>query len=498
MTGGTPFLAQSVSATRVAAEKPSPAHLIVGSAISLPSVLLESGQPGSSPLVTAAEARVVETTMWRIREQAAVESDTRAFSQLTSPGPALEGFINNCAFPGGQCVPETKPREINSLQVIVPVQRSYPIYFLAEVQTTQSVTMNSGLNDWEPWMELQILTKASPSASWKVSFDSGYDATTTGAIPPTLPFALQPVADPGSGEGGEDYNPSVTSVGPTPASKFLPLLAAYWQSYKDTGHAPANTVFVADGETTGEGADLAQNRQGAIYAGTRQTYEFQADTSAGSWLFAVSGGYAMECGFVLDNATNTAVSGYMNQNSDESNYGPPLPPGEYRQITTAAVHETCVYVVQGGLDAAGNDIDTANVSGSGFVGVPDAPKSTPLSDLETQYGVLAGEVVQDQNVLYSCRGSATTCEKTFASDSQQQFANFANQLDELPASTSAAGDATSSAAGDIAGLLRTTTELAELYGKISGGTQTSNTFAMISTDSTALANEYVQLVSALT
>jgi hypothetical protein len=161
------------------------------------------------------------------------------------------------------------------------------------------------------------------------------------------------------------------------------------------------------------------------------------------------------------------------------------------------VHKTCVYVVQGGLGAAGNDIDTANVSGSGFVGVPGEPTSTPLSDLETQYGVLAGELVQDKNVLYSCQGSATACEKTFAGVSQQQFANFANQLDELPSSTSAAGDATSSTAGDIAGLLRTTTELAELYGKISGGTQTSNTFASISTDSTALAKEYVQLVVAL-
>jgi hypothetical protein len=47
---------------------------------------------------------------------------------------------------------------------------------------------------------------------------------------------------------------------------------------------------------------------------------------------------------------------------------------------------------------AGDDVD---VFENGFVNTPGGLKSTPLSDLETQYGVLAEQLVQDQNVLCS-------------------------------------------------------------------------------------------------
>src|ERR1043166_1324543 len=84
--------------------RPTPANLIVGKAITLPRALFEAGRPGSSSLIGVAQARDVAAAMWNAWETALVASDTRALSQLISPGPMLAGTINNCAYPGGRCV----------------------------------------------------------------------------------------------------------------------------------------------------------------------------------------------------------------------------------------------------------------------------------------------------------------------------------------------------------------------------------------------------------
>ena len=328
--------------------KPTPGNLIVGTPITLPAALFDAGNPDSGSLITPGQAQVVATAMFTTWQSALATSNTRALTQLAPPGPFLNGTIYNCALPNGECLlgPQTPPA-LGLMQVVVPHQTSYPLYFLISIQTTNEVTMNSGLNQQEPWMDLEILTKASSTASWQLSFDSGYAAPNYD-LPGFLPF------DGDFGTGSQPvYNATLTGAPPVPTSKFLPLLASYYQSFKSEGHAPAHSLFVKGGQTTVEGQSLAEGRQGSTYNGTRQTYQFAWDPGAGSWQFSVSGGYPMECGSVLDNATVTPLSGLLNQNLDETNWGIPLPSGSYLSITTGAEHEVCVYQVSGGLGVAG-------------------------------------------------------------------------------------------------------------------------------------------------
>ena len=220
-----------------------------------------------------------------------------------------------------------------------------------------------------------------------VSFDSGYDAP---VARPWLPFGLGAF---GSTRDSGLYNTRRRASGQHPRASSCHC----WRRIGKATRTPATPRPVPSSSLVAKRPGLVPTslRVGkvSIYNGFRQAYNFQSEASAGSWQFAVTGGYAMECGSILDDAADTAISGYLYQNSDESNYGVPLPPGYYRQITTEAVHETqSLLPFWCGLAVAGDDVDSANVVGSGFIAAPDEPKSTPSSDLERDYDVLAYEL----------------------------------------------------------------------------------------------------------
>ena len=250
--------------------------------------------------------------MWKAWNSAIDTNDTRALTQLASPGSMLNATIDDCAYPNGLCVIGKPDPPIADMYTIVPPQSSYPLYFLASIRTTGDVTTSSGLNQQEPWMALEILTKATSAASWRLSFDSGY-AGTNGGQPAFLPFDL---AGPPSTQGqpGGPFNPTPTNTPPIPVASYLPRLASYWQSFKDTGSAPTNAPFVIGGGADAVGQELAENRQGSVYNGSRQTYHFAWDAGAGVWQFSSVGGFPMECGSVLDESTLTPVSGLLLQN----------------------------------------------------------------------------------------------------------------------------------------------------------------------------------------
>jgi hypothetical protein len=417
--------------------RPSPGNYIVGKSISLPPALFEANPVGSKTsgiLLTSSQSRDVEKAMWRLWETAQVDSDTRALSQLMSPGQVLEGIINKCADPDGKCVEETKPRPLESLTTIVPFQSQYPIYFLSEVRTTNYVgSATSGIENWEPWIELQILTKNSPSSSWKISFDSGLDDADE-TPPALLPFDLGRTPD------GTELNMVPFHSPPQPADQYLPQLASYWQSFVDVGQAPDNSAFVGDGYTSGVGQSLAQYPQGSTYVGHQQNFSFASTPSDPSWTFSASGGYPLVCGTVDETETDTtSPSTPMYQNPDESNYGTPLAPGYYDQITSDDARETCVYVVAGGLDAVGdNQYGYATTGTSVTVAVgpggstSSSEASSTVSDLETVYGVLGDQVTQYATQLETCANkSATACTTAYATSASQQFARFSNSLTGL-------------------------------------------------------------------
>lgn len=451
--------------------KPTPDHPIIGSRITLPSALFLANRPGSGAplLVTSTQATQVATTMWQQWEAALVSDDTQALTQLISPGPTLQGTINACADPNGQCVAETQPRPINSLSTVVPVQDHYPLYFLAQIQTTNFATGLNGLAAWEPWVELQILTKKSPTSSWMLSFDTGYDAP-GGGTPTLLPFNLVSASTLPGGSPGL-INVAPVGVPPHPPGQYLSLLGAYWQSFADVGHAPRPSAFIDDGYTSGVGQNFARFPQGTLYAGHREDTSFGASKGQ-SWAFTANGGYPLICGSVTETTTYTATSaGPMYQNADESNYGVPLPPGDYSRITAESAHSTCIFVDSGSLDAVGGLVYQYAVTGT-KVAAPATPPPSPhppkqpsyLTDLETAYGVLGYQLSQYLEELEACLPSGSSpCSTAFAADAAHQFARFSTSL--------LAFSFPSRVSGQVSTLISSATRLSRLFAGLDGTTQ---------------------------
>ncbi len=422
--------------------------------------------------------------MWQRWETALITSDTRALSQLVSPGPMLSAVIDECAVSSTRCVYETAPRPIRGLNPIVPLQRRYPIHFLVEIKTTDSVHESNGLVGEEPWVELQILTKASAQASWKLSFDTGYDGV-NGGQPSFLPFAETPAGPTLPGGGQDLYNLPPQRPPPVPTSRFLPLLAAYYQSYKDTGHAPPRSLILPDGSSDGAGQRLALARQDSVYLGSRSHYQLTADPGAGEWEFAVTGSAQMVCGSIRDTDTTTALpGGLMYQNPQEANYGVPLPTGNYLQLVRLTEHETCIYVVKGGLDAVGDNTFGFQLTGK--------LANNDLVALETNYGVLAEQLSQYGTTLIACERVhplAHSCVKPFAQNAEQQFAHFYDVVtgtEPFPARFS----------GEAARMAATARQLTLLSGQLATA-QTMETIKKIETGEKTLSRQYKTLVTDL-
>jgi hypothetical protein len=471
------FASASDSSTEDAASQlPTVAEPIVGNAIKIPAVLFESGAPGSDSLVTPAQAREIAVEMWNLWEAAELAADTRALTQLGSPGHMLTGIINACVT-GGRCSYEKRARSPKDLQTVVPLQRSYPIYFLSEVRTTSWETPANGLGSEEPWVAIQILTRASANAQWKVSLVTGYDRA-NGGVPDFLPSQ-----NTEQNAEGAIYNEPVTKTQGVPRAQFLSRLAGLWQHYKVTGRPPAHNAFVQDGYTTGAGQQFATSRQGSVYLGHRLNFNFSADIGAGEWEFTVGDGCPMECGSIVDHVTSTPLSGLLNQNDDESNWGAPLAPGEYHQISSATDRETCIYPAEGGLDAVGDLAYQWAVTGK------KARYGVIVENLETQFGVLADQLQQYLKQLEQCKQGQDACTAAFATSAAPEFAKFSNALitDRFP--PTAGADATK--------LSATARKLNLLMGHLQTAPTDKATLTAFAKDEVLLSGQYKTLVNAL-
>jgi hypothetical protein len=343
---------------------PTPEHLVAGPRITLPPALFLANPPGSSTLVTSFQADQVAKRMWGLWENAQIQRNTTALTQLVAPGVVRRSELLEYAWPTGGCVPEKRPRPVFSIESVVPLQRTYPIYFLSQVLTNEYIG-NFGSNNISSWVELQVLTKSGPSKPWQLSFDAGYDGVHS--PPPEMSFDEQESASQVPGSAPLFINPAPSLVGPVATNRYLPLLAAYWQSWKDIGAAPPRTVFRNDGDTSGFGEQIAAAPQGNTLGAGRQDYAYSADLEAGSWVFSAFGGYPMVCGTIQVTDTSTPLGGLpaFVQNSDRTNWGMALPPDVYSRIVTTNTHQSCVYAIGSQLDAAGGTTDNIiNVRGT--------------------------------------------------------------------------------------------------------------------------------------
>lgn len=154
------------------------------------------------------------------------------------------------------------------------------------------------------------------------------------------------------------YNPPPTTPSVLPASQYLPTLAAYWQSWKTTGHAPTSSLFVDDGGTSGFGAQIAQSPQDQY-----DQYDFHVDPSESQWVFSSAEGEPLVCGTIVDTSKNMANPGALIQNASRTNWGMQLPQGGYYSITSEFIHQTCVLPSGNKLDAYGTEGNFISVKG---------------------------------------------------------------------------------------------------------------------------------------
>jgi hypothetical protein len=483
LLAGTAAMAGAAGSTGArATELPSAAHLIVGPSIKLPAALFASAAPGTVPLVTPIQAKAVVPALWRAWENALISDNTQALTQLVAPGPVRSGELSTCAL-APRCVEETKPRPLEEVQLAVPIQTKYPIDFLAEIRTTYNTTLSNGLTREEPWVELQVYTKASAAAPWQLGFDTGY-GNDDGSRPTLIPFELEPHFSTVPGQNL--YNGPATWTPPEPADRFIPLLAQYWQSWKDTRHAPADTDFVPGGYTTGVGQGLRTPRQGSIHLGSRQTFRFSPDAAAGKWEFTVTGSAPMVCGAIVDKVTSTAVNGkgLMQQNADEHNYGIPLAPGVYKQTTLYLDHETCIQAGSDGLGVWGNITYASNSTGI---------RANPvLEDFETNLGVLADDIAQHRQAYDICKKtkSVTVCTEQYGKDVEAEFAGFLRALTGIERFPTRVG-------GQVARIAATTRKLALLFEQIGNSGNTPALKSKLHVQIRSFDNESNALIKAL-
>jgi hypothetical protein len=237
------------------------------------------------------------------------------------------------------------------LSVVVPIEPHYPLYFLAQYKTRDEFISNPVLETtyYGGALDLDVLTKRSPSAPWRLSF-----STETSSPTKTPPAFVNVVTMKGVGyDDGLDGPVGFIMTGPM--AKVPDLFAAYYQAWKDTGAPPPGTDILGGTFTSDMGAQIAAGgEQGAVSGGTRLDAYWKADVATtGVWRFGArltaagnfgeDNPFLMECfSLEVDNVyTPGPGEGALVQRESQIDYGPGLAPGVYSRIVESTLHNSC-------------------------------------------------------------------------------------------------------------------------------------------------------------
>ena len=300
----------------------------------------------ASPTQAVAMAKAIASSEWTTRNAALVASDPQTLAMIET-GVALHVDLFQLAMVQCGCQAAFTTTPATGLQVIVPEQATYPLYFLAAYQTAQLQAP-----------EIMIYTKVSAQAGWLVAFDTeNDDAKIAMSLPQAPSLAGQPA-------GIEPALP-----GSTGADSMQQMVAYISAAAVNNGDPPQNTAF---GGSMGA-QDLA-SQYSSPAAGTATLPEpfsysnvASSTPSDGMWSFSVTGletgASAMTCGTIRDTTTNTATtSAPIVQNGQ---FGPFLAPGKYTSIIQVGGMETCVVTLaNGALDDLGDNVGGISYSGT--------------------------------------------------------------------------------------------------------------------------------------
>jgi hypothetical protein len=311
-----------------------------------------TAKPPSPPLLLPGPARTVALSFWSRWQSALASGDAAQIRRLSTPGPVQDAWVDVCTDKSYAFFTPCKVEPFLGLSVIVPIEPKYPLYLLAQFKTREQIERGNALQTtyFGGALELDVLTKASPSAPWRLSFDSG-DGSSTLTPPAYFPFV------PMSGVGYDDgLDAPDEVVFDHPITKVPNLLDAYYQTWADTGAPPPNSPIYNGPFSSGLGAQIAAGgRQGSVSEGYRVYTYWAADPAVtGLWKFYVTQANAkhfpdfnpflMEC-FSLE-VTYVYKPGpgedEIVQRSSRIDFGPDLAPGIYSKVTQIQLDNACV------------------------------------------------------------------------------------------------------------------------------------------------------------
>lgn len=305
--------------------------------LSLPQVLYAGGT--SDPAVTPAQAREVISAWWPLRLHALATGDLAATHALEG-GPAVQhdDFIarSNRGYAAAGQVAQSSVRmtmsPIQTLSVMVPRQGSLPAQFLAQVTTAAGAT---GGAQGTVLQDLLVFARPRVQEPWRAMFEIAYQGS-----------PLLPVLVPDAGPVNDQFAVPARRPSWMDPAAIPGLLAAYWQSWRDTGRPPPRSPFADGYETTQRGQLLAGEHNRIRGSGIDDHERFVVDSNDAVWQFSavlVSNLYCFTIRGTYDERPSPP-GGLLPQPASRLAYGGALPPGRYSRIVTERAWETCALI----------------------------------------------------------------------------------------------------------------------------------------------------------
>jgi len=277
--------------------------------------------PNTPPVITPAAAAAVVRSFWPAHEKALASGNLTALARM-SAGPALrwEQATVACA-----CRGVTKPRPMWRAKYFVRRQTSYPASFVAAVQMNRKYLY---------WTEVLVFTKASASARWLLTENSGVEPHFGTFIDLAGPAAAM-----------TDFAPAPTAAQHQAAVKVAADLAGLWQQTKDWPSIPTS-VFEVTGQTEDRSSSLAAYQQDATQRnGLLGHFTFSASRTDPLVDVAVDGN-DLACQPLHETVVYEAgkPGQYVFQDAARHNWGPALAPGKYGAVVSTDEWQTCFLI----------------------------------------------------------------------------------------------------------------------------------------------------------
>lgn len=274
--------------------------------------------PSGPDIVTPASARAVTAAIWTLRRRAIALEDGNQLSTFETGSALAVDADRGCG-----CGHEDRFGAATNTSVGVGHSSDFPAWFYAQTRTT--------LND-SPWDSLLVFTRTARDKPWRLAFAGGGE-------PLGGPESLIPVS-----VGADGYTRPTPAAVLRRADHFAPALAGYWQAAKDGTRPPVDPSWLSSTLTDTWAQHLRLNPQGKVHSnnGLVGYYRYFAAPVAGPFVVLFDDGQYLACASIIGQTTFVAPEGgRVTQPVDRTNWGPDVPPGSYRAITSVDEYTPC-------------------------------------------------------------------------------------------------------------------------------------------------------------